>query len=471
MDIVVIGGGITGLAAAYALRRRAADAPPAVTLVEAAPRWGGKIHTLHTEGFVIEAGPDAFLVQKPWALALCRELGLESRLIGVRPEHRRFYLVRNGRLVPVPEGLFLVVPTRLRPLVTSPLFSWKGKVRMGLEVFVPPRRQVDDESVGQFVRRRLGSEALERLAGPLLGGIHAADPDRLSLLATFPRLAELERCHGSLIRGVLARRRTASSGRGQGGGSPFMTLKGGLGELVEALVGVLRKQGCALLPGCRVRAVRREAGRYAVVLEDGRLLMADAVIATTPPRATAELVAGLAPDLAALLQRFEATSSAVISLAFREDELPDLPAGSGFLVPRGEGLSLTGCTWSSNKFEGRAPPGHVLWRAFVGGEGREADAHRPDEHLVEAVCRELAALLGVRAEPRLALVHRWLDARPLYHVGHLERVARVEAACPPGFFVAGSAYRGAGLPDCIRSGFDAAERALALQVQPSQEVA
>lgn len=470
MNVVIVGGGITGLAAAHALVARAGDRPAQVTLVEAAPRWGGTVHTLRVDGFLVEAGPDAFLVHRPEALALCRDLGLGDRVVGVRPEHRRAYLVRRGRLVPLPEGLALAVPTRLWPLVTTPLLSWRGKARVALDLLIPPRRANGDESVAHFVRRRLGDEALRWLAGPLMAGIHAADPERLSLLATFPHLAELERRHGSLIRGALASRRPAGARRRGPERSPFATLLGGLGELIDALVARLEAApACRLLLGRPAQAILREPAGYRVVLDGGESLPADAVIAATPAHVTARLVADMAPELARALEHIRYTSSAVVSLAFRRDELPPLPAGSGFLVPRDEGLTLTGCTWSSNKFPGRAPEGFVLWRAFAGGDGRPP-LPGDDGRLVELLVAELGALLGLRATPHLALVHRWSRARPLYDVGHLDLVARIEALCPPGLLVAGSAYRGGGLPACIRAGTEAAGRALA-SARRSQEVA
>ncbi|MDQ7029778.1 MAG: protoporphyrinogen oxidase [Ardenticatenia bacterium] len=472
MNVVILGGGITGLAAAHALiaEHTTGDAPPTqVTLVEATSRWGGTVHTLRVDGFLVEAGPDAFLLHRPEALALCREVGLGDRVVGVPPQHRRAYVVRRGHLMPLPEGLFLAVPTRLRPLMATPLLSWRGKVRMALDVLIPPRRANGDESVAHFVRRRLGEEALRWLAGPLMAGIHAADPEHLSLLATFPQLADLERRHGSLIRGALASRRQAGARRRGPGSSPFATLAGGLGELIGALVARLEAAPtCRLLLGRPAQAVLRADSGYRVVLANGEILSADAVIAATPAHVTARLVADMAPELACALERIRYTSSAVISLAFRQEELPPLPAGSGFLVPREEGLTMTGCTWSSNKFPGRAPEGFVLWRAFAGGDGRPALPE--DDHLVAQVVNELRALLGPLPRPHLALVHRWTRARPLYDVGHLDLVARIEALCPPRFLVAGSAYRGGGLPACIRAGTHAAERALAGRAHPQEEI-
>ncbi|KPL89786.1 hypothetical protein SE16_02820 [Ardenticatena maritima] len=460
-DVVIIGGGMTGLAAAWRLEQaRRAGLPVRYLLVEAAPRLGGKITTRTQDGFLIEHGPDSFLTTKPHLLTLVRALGLEDELIA--PRTTRYYLVRHGRLVPAPEGIFLGVPTRFMPFLRSPVLSWPGKMRMGLDLFIPPRRDEADESVGDFVRRRLGREALERLAGPLMAGIHSADPDRLSLEATFPQLRAMERTHGSLIRAMWRARRQRGSGRSAGRGhrSPFLTLRSGLGRLVDALQDVLDPQ--ALNIGVAVSAVASHQAGYTLALSTGATITAKQVLFTTPPPATARLLQSIAPDASQHLHRIRMASSASVVLGFRREDVPHtLLDASGALVPRIEQQTVTGYTFASSKFEGRAPDGYVLLRAFVGGDGREAALSLDDTALVQQVLDDTRRLLGIQAQPVLTDVQRWEKARPQYDVGHLDRVATIERTLPAGIAVVGSGMRGAGLPDCTRQGIEAAEKALA----------
>lgn len=483
MHVIIIGGGITGLATAYYLQQQAAAGVPLrYTLIESAPRLGGKIVTHRRDGFVIEGGPDSFVTQKPWALELCRELGLEDRLIGTNPVPRPVYVLQRGRLVPLPEGVMLVVPTKIRPFLTSPLLSWPGKLRMGLDLFIPPRREDGDESLASFIRRRLGQEALDKIAEPLMAGIHVADAERLSLLATFPRFAELERRHGSLIRGVLATRKAAAANRrlsaltrpwgktaaddqrqaaerpSGSNGSVFVTLQDGVDELVEALV--RRLDRASLLTGCRVIGVRPQAeeARWAVHLGDGTTLTADAVVLAVPAYVAADLIESFNPTLATGLRKIRYVSTATVSLGYRRADVPHPLDSAGFLIPRSEGRRITACTWSSIKFAHRAPADHVLLRAFVGGARDEHLADLDDAAMLAMVRSELRDILGITAVPVLSEIFRWPKGNPQYDVGHLERVARLEALCNPGLFLAGSAYHGVGLPDCVRSGRRVAKR-------------
>jgi protoporphyrinogen/coproporphyrinogen III oxidase len=469
--VVIIGGGIAGLATAYALQERAhlSGVALACTLVEARPRLGGVILTEHVDGFVLEAGPDSLLTQKPWGLDLCRALGLGDRLVGTNARQRTVYILWDGRLQPLPAGLMLIVPTRLGPLLRSPLLSWPGKIRMGLEYWLPARPSNGDESLGAFVRRRLGAEALDKIAEPLLAGIYAGSAQDMSLLATFPRLRELEISHGGLIRGMLAQRRALQRASSSGSRSPtalFMAPRGGMAEIVETLVS--RLDQIVLRPGESVQRVMphghdgAEAPGYTVYLDSATPLQAEAVVFATPAHLTARLVEGFYPRLAEALDAIPYASSATVSLAFRRRDVRHPLDGFGFLVGKREGRQITAASWTSSKFPHRAPADHVLIRSFLGGVGREEVVWREDAALIQLVREELGTILGISAAPVLARAYRWERANPQYLVGHLERVDAMEQLLTsyPGLFLAGSAYRGVGVPDCIHQGLQTAERLL-----------
>jgi len=452
---VVIGGGVAGLAAAHRLVEHArASAPLDVILLERSERLGGSISTEHSGGFTIERGADAFLTEKPWALALCERLGIGERLIGTRAGDRRTYVVHQRRLVPLPDGFVLLAPTDVGALVRSPLFSWRGKLRMALDL-VLPRRPDDatDETLAAFVRRRLGREALERAADPLVGGIYTADPERLSLAATMPRFLELERRYRSLIRALHAEvgaRATAGARYGL-----FASHAEGMGALVAAVASRL-PEGVVRLR-TPVESLARDAQTWRVC-SAGHSFAADAVVLATPGFVAAELLAPLDPPLASDLAAIEYASSATITLGFRSADVPAL-RGFGFVVPAIERRPLLACTFSSRKWANRAPEGHELLRAFVGGARRPEVAELPDDVLTATVRHELEDLLGVTAAPVLTRIHRHPRAMPQYAVGHLDRLARIDArlAGLPGLALAGGAYRGLGIPDCVRSGEAAAD--------------
>ena len=460
--IVVVGGGITGMSAAYALQQHDVR----VTLIERSARLGGKIQTdIVDDGgtFVVEGGPDSFVAQKPWAVELARKLGIAEQLQGSEPMRPSTMVLRKGRLHALPEGVMLVVPTRVGPFVRSGLISPLGKLRMALDAMIPARPGNDDESLANFVRRRLGQEALDTLAEPLMAGIHSADAEHQSLLATFPRFREVERAHGSLIRGMRAARRNAAplaSNRPAWATSPFVTLQGGVGTLAAALGAALT---CELRLNSSVRALRKNRldHTYTLQLDDGSQLLADAVVMTTPAYAAAELLAEAAPTLAAALQRIPYVSTATVNLAFDARDLTRPLPGYGVIIPHSEGRRINACTISSRKFAGRAPGGTVLVRAFVGGARTPAALALDDGALEALVRQELRAILGIDAAPRWCRIYRWERSNPQYQVGHLDLVAALMAACPPGLLLAGAAYRGVGIPDCIKQGSDAAEAALA----------
>ncbi len=468
--VVIIGGGITGLAAAYALQElvRKNQSPVSFTLIESQLRLGGKILTDTDHGFVIEGGPDSFISQKPWALELCLQLGLKDRLTGTNREQTATYILHNGRLVNLPEGLMLLVPTRIGPLLATPLFSPLGKLRMGMDWIIPRKQTPEDESLAGFVRRRLGQEAVERLAEPLLAGIYAGDAEQMSLAATFPQFMELEQRYGSLIRGMLARRRemlnrTASGKEPTPGTIPttmFMTLKGGLSELVTALVSKLDQN--ALIVGTEVERIHWKSGlsTYHVRLKDGTTITADAVIAASPAYVAADLLAETDATLVRTLREIPYVSTATVSLAYRKNQFRHPLNGFGFVVPRREGRNIMACTWTSTKFPHRAPEDRVLLRCFVGGAGREDLVGLPEKDLVNTVRDDLRAIMKITEEPVFSRVYRWEKANPQYPVGHLDRLADMDDRLTrlPGLFLAGAAYRGVGVPDCIRQGNEAAER-------------
>jgi oxygen-dependent protoporphyrinogen oxidase len=452
MSVLIVGGGIAGLAAAYRLRQ--ADPALPITLVERESRLGGKIVTAEQDGFLVEGGPDSFLAQqKPWGLELARELGLSERLLGTNDARRAVYLLRRGRLRRMPDGLMLIVPTRFLPFALTPLISPLGKLRMGLDLFIPPRRDDADESLGDFIRRRLGREALDVLAEPMMAGIHVAEAERLSLQATFPRYIDIERKYGSLIRGMLAARK-ARAKTPPTEYSMFVSMRGGLRELVAALEGALA--GVEILVGRAVTSLGQVDGGYTLRLDDGERRQADAVVLAVPAYAAAELLAPLNPALADGLRVIRYVSTATVSLGFRREDVPHPLDGFGFVVPASEPCDLLACTWTSTKFDHRAPDDAVLLRAFVGGPGREDVIEQDDAALIDMVRAELRRIMGIEAPPVVARTFRWRKANPQYDVGHLERVSALEALCPPGLFLTGSAYRGVGIPDCARQGAETA---------------
>ncbi|MCL4562769.1 MAG: protoporphyrinogen oxidase [Chloroflexi bacterium] len=468
--VVIVGGGITGLAAAYALQEqsRKANIPTRFTLLESSDRFGGKILTEHVGGFTIEGGPDCYIRQKPWATELCQSLGLGGELIGTNDERRKTFVVQKQRLTPLPDGVMLIVPTRITPFITSSLISWPGKLRMGLDFFIPRREEKDDESVGAFVRRRLGGEALDKIAEPLLSGIHVSDPESQSLLATFPRFRALEEQHGSLIRGMLAQKRsnhnhsgnTAPSSSNGTPASMFISLRSGLGELVAVLQEALTEGD--LYTGVKVSSLERTQNGFRVGSTTGETWEADAVILAVPAYISADLVSHLDAELSSMLSAIRYVSTATISLAYTRNSVKHPLNGFGYVTPRSEQRQVSACTWSSIKFDSRAPQDGLLLRCFVGGPGREELVSLENPELVNVARRELAEMMGINAQPLFARVYRWNKANPLYDVGHLERVEQIRnrVANHPGVFLCGSAYDGVGIPDCIHQGQQAAEQAL-----------
>jgi protoporphyrinogen/coproporphyrinogen III oxidase len=539
--IVIVGGGISGLAAAHRVfELQSQDSPeearPELLLLEASPRLGGTVRTYRREGFLLEAGPDSFISEKPAALELARRLGLEERLIGTNEQNRRSFVVRAGRLRPTPEGFQLLAPSRFLPFLATDIFTWRGKARMALDLLLPRRKDLNgqsDESLAAFVRRRFGQEALERMAQPMVGGIYTADPEHLSLRATMPRFLEMERRHRSLILAMWknARRTEADARhtlRASGARySLFLSFDEGTQVLTDALAASL-PQGTARL-NTKVLSLRLnplslehrpqtedgpratpenlsssstrlkdeprpkdeqlstslshnsqtrklennsqsfESDSQSRVLDDGprRWLLqtdtgetigADAVCLALPAYAAARLLRDFDDALAEELDAIPYASTATVNLAYRRADIPHPLDGFGFVVPFIERRATLACTFSSVKFPSRAPRGHALLRAFVGGALQPEMFDLDEADMAEAVRRDLRDLLGVNAPPLFAHVEKWPRSMAQYHLGHLERLARINARLQnlPALALCGNAYTGAGLPDCIRSGESAA---------------
>jgi oxygen-dependent protoporphyrinogen oxidase len=426
-------------------------------LIEASTRLGGTLLTDQRDGFLLERGPDSFITEKPEAVALAKRLGIESRLIETNTNHRRSFIVRNGRLRPVPEGFQLLAPSRIWPFITSDIFSLAGKARMAADLFLPRKNRngVADESLATFVRRRLGHEALERMAQPMVGGIYTADPETLSLRATLPRFLDFERDHRSLILAMMRKARAQSGTSGARYGL-FLSFDEGMGVLVQALKQKLGK--CEIKLNTRVIAIEREQGWKLRTDKEGPI-NADAICLAVPAYVAAQLLTSLDQTLAAQLNAIKYASTATINFAFPRSAIQHPLDGFGFVVPFVEKRSLIACTFSSVKFPGRAPKDHVLLRAFVGGALQPEMFALEESEMLARVESDLRELLGNTAKPLFAEVSKWKSSMPQYEVGHLDRVAAIENSVRelPGLTLAGNAYRGAGIPDCIRSGETAAE--------------
>jgi oxygen-dependent protoporphyrinogen oxidase len=452
--VLIVGGGISGLSAAWYLQQQARQHAMNIqyTLLEASDRWGGKILTEQVESdsdvpFVVEAGPDSFLTQKPWALQLARELGLAERFLGTNDQMRTVYVLHQGKPVALPEGVLLIVPTQFLPIALSPLISPLGKLRMGLDFLIPAKRDDADETLAEFVRRRLGNEALDKIAEPLMSGIYNAEAEKQSIMATFPRFRQLEREHGSLIRGMLASRRQRAVSASDTKTSMFMSLQGGTQELVEALVQQLKGN---LRLNTSVSGIEYlTESRYRVTIGSGDTLHADAVLLTIPAYTTAHLLRSLAPDAADKLDTIRYVSTGTISLAFRAADIKRRLQGFGLVIPKGEQRPINAITISSTKFDHRAPKGWVLLRVFFGGSRSPETMTYNDSRLLDVVRRELQDILGIEAAPLFQRIYRWHRANPQYDLNHLEHIAAIEAVLPVGIYATGSAFRGVGMPDCV----------------------
>ena len=507
--VAVVGGGMAGLGAARVLETaRAQDPSVDWQLYEQDPRFGGKVHTVRRDGFVVEGGPDSAIIEKPWPITTAREVGIGDRFLDCNEDIRKSFVFTRGRLHELPEGIILMVPTRMVPFALSGLISWPGKVRMGMDLLLPRGGAASpgpagaagsalDESLGDFVRRRLGKEALARIAEPIVAGIHAGDPESMSVRATFPMFLDMELEYRSLIVAMLKRRKArqkaaaarggagapgsgasssgAAGASGQGGSRPsgpksyFYSFLTGLQDLSDAVVASLPADRLHAGTGVKAMteagpgaAARAGSAAYTLELSDGTRVVADAVVLATPAWASGDLLRPVAPLAANDLSSIEYVSTATASVAFRRDQVRHDLKGFGFVVPRAEDRPVMATTWSSSKFDGRSPDGHVLLRSFLGRAGREAAAQLDDDEMGKVVRAELREIMGISAEPEFIEIFRWPRGMPHYRVRHVDLVAHIEAAVArvPGIELAGGAYHGIGIGDCLREGAAAAERAL-----------
>lgn len=440
--VIIVGGGIAGLATAYELHRQQVP----FVLLEAGARVGGVVFSERVDDFVVDGGPDSLLIQKPEGIALCRELGLGDRLVPTLPP-RLAYIQRDGRLHALPEGSVLGVPTKWGPFVRSQLFSWSGKLRMGAELFVPPRHDAGDESIGAFMTRRFGREATEYIAEPLLAGIHAGDVHRLSIRALFPRFTDAEARYGSLLKAFRAQPRPAAASDGV-----FRSLPGGLSEMIEAVVATLPPEALRL----RTAATRidRDGLHYRVDTSSGDRFSAPALVLAAPAFAAAPLLSALSPDLSRLCGEIRYASAVTVALAFAREAVGDPLLGSGFVVPKAERSGITAGAWLSSKWPHRAPAGRVLMRAFVTDTRDPRALEYSDAELVKIGLDAFTPLLKISGAPLFTRIYRWPRANAQHEVGHLEHMAAIEQALTthPGLYLTGSAYRGAGIPDCVSDG-------------------
>ena len=455
--ITIIGGGITGLSAAYALQQEVEKQGVDIsyTLLEKSGRWGGKIKTDRVEGFgntpfVVEGGPDSYLTQKPWAAQLAREIGLDDQFLPTNDDRRQTFVLNKGKPAKLPDGLMLIVPTKIRPFALSRLISPLGKLRMGLDWFIKPKMDDEDETLAQFIKRRLGNEALDKIAEPLLSGIYNADAEMQSMMATFPRFRQIEQKHGSLTKGMLAAQKARQQAPPNPNGKPsmFTSFKPGMEELVLAI----REQ---LTGDCRLgvgveKLEGLEIGDWRLDLSDGTVLETNAVILATPAFAAADLLAEVAPEASETLRQIRYVSTGTISLAYKRNEIEHPLNGFGIVIPKSEKRRINAITWSSTKFDQRAPEGHVLLRVFFGGSRTPEMMGVADDELLTIVNSELADIMGVQANPLFHRIYRWDRSNPQYDVGHLDRVAAVRERLPDGLAVTGSPYGGVGVPDCVR---------------------
>jgi oxygen-dependent protoporphyrinogen oxidase len=456
--IAIIGGGISGLSAAFAFEKQRERAAGLEYIVfESSPRFGGVIQTERVDNCVVEAGPDSFLTEKPWAADLCGELGLSDQLIGSNDAQRKTYILVKGRLVTLPDGLMFMIPTRMAPAFFSPLFSWPTKLRMIREWFYRPVRAGDDRTVAEFVERHYGREMVERLADPLLAGVYGGGADELSVRSVLPRFAEIEATQGSLGRGMIAARKKQASGSAQ---PLFTSLKDGMQQMVDAVLA--RIPASVRRPNTAVDTVKPESGKWLVV-SSGRTEEFDAVIIATPAYVAAEMLGRADAELAAELSGIGYSSSVTVILGFDENIRAMLPAGFGFLVPRTEGRRMLAATFVHNKFRDRAPQNRALIRCFLGGTRDDDILQCSEDEILRIVQRELREILGITTEPLFSRIYKWKRAMAQYGLGHGQRVERIKklVSQKPGLTLAGNGYSGIGVPDCVRSGSEAAAEILA----------
>jgi oxygen-dependent protoporphyrinogen oxidase len=451
--VAIIGSGVSALACGAVLKEKNIN----FTIFEKEPQPGGKILTEKINGFTVEGGPDSYLPEKFWSVQLIKKVGLEKEMLCTNDEFKGTFLYSGGKLHPLPEGVMLMVPTMIMPLVKASLISWPGKIRMGMELFVPPKKDNKDESLAEFVTRRLGRECLEKIAEPLVAGIHTSNPDNMSVLATFPRFVEMERKSGSLIRGMItAMKKMPPKNPSAPRTTFFMSLNGGMQELVEGCIRFIGEEN--IKTGKEVSSVNKTSSGYAVSFKDGISEDFDAVVFSTPSYATKDLVKTFDKELCDLLSAIEWSSSATINIAYKKEDIKKKLPGFGFIVPKVENRRINACTWSSVKWSYRAPEKNILIRSFLGGGHHEELVFLKDDEIERIALEELRDIAGIDAKPVFTKIYRWVNGMPKYTVGHLDRVANIFAAAKkhPGLYLIGCSYRGIGIGDCVNGGFNAA---------------
>jgi oxygen-dependent protoporphyrinogen oxidase len=467
--IAIIGGGISGLSAAFALEeKRQAGASVEYVLFESSPRLGGVLVTDRVDGCLVEAGPDSFITEKPWAADLCRKIGLSDQLIGSNDSERKTYILTKGKLVVMPDGLMFMVPTKILPTVFSPLFSLRTKMRMAAEWFHPPHKASADETVAEMVERHYGAEMVDRLADPLLSGVYGGEASQLSVRAVLPRFAEMEAKHGSLGRAMLAARKKMAGATKRPAPPLFTSLKEGMQQMVDALVS--RLDAGDLRTSSPVQS--------AIPQDNGWTVSAgyqsdhfDALIIATPAQAASTLLQLADENLARELGEIRYSSSVTVTLGYDEAVRRSLPPGFGFLVPRSEGRRMLAATFVHNKFPHRAPENRAIVRCFLGGARDEEILDRTEDQILQIVRGELQQIIGLTSEPLFTRVYKWKAAMAQYSVGHLERLRRIEVLRQklPGLALAGNGFHGIGVPDCVLSGTEAAAKVLAaLDLAPAE---
>ncbi len=468
--IAILGGGLTGLAAAHRLIELRGDRPLEIHLFEAGSRWGGLVGTIERDGYLIDTGGDSFITNKPGALQLCQRLGLSDSLQATDTKHRGALVLYDGRPYPVPEGFQLLSPTAMGPILKSPILSPWGKLRMGWEYFIPPRKDQGDETLASFVRRRFGSEALDRLVQPLVGGIYTSDPEKLSLQATMPRFLAMEQKYGSLLRAMRNGKAEDSTSSGARYGL-FAGLRGGMQQLVDTLVAKIAPHATMHL-NTPIDSVDRTDNGHQHRLRFRAPPPSlpsdfDSVIVTLSAPRSATVIGNLDPQLASALSAIEYASSTIVVTGHRLADIADPLNAFGLVIPHRERRRILAVSFNTRKFPNRAPEGKMLLRTFVGGAMQPEFAHLDDAATLQLVREELAATLGVRGEPDFAMVVRYPNAMPQFHLGHLDRVATIErlTATHPGLAIAGNAYHGVGIPDAIHSGEQAAERLINIDTE------
>ena len=449
-DALIIGGGITGLSAAHYLKKSGTNN---FLLLEEDPHTGGKVSTIRENNFIIDEGPDSLISTKPSAYELIKELGLEDEII--YPASKGFYIYHNKNLIKTPDGLAGFVPSQLGPFFKTPLFSFSGKLRILSEFFIPSRNQGDTETLAEFIRRRFGNEMLERYAGPLLSGIYASAPEKLSLKSTFPQFKAMEDKYGSITRAMLINRRNASPGQDK---PMFYSLKSGMGILPETLAGTLKEH---IKTSTRITAIEETSdGKYRVFSEKGETIETKKLIVTAPAHNVFKLFSDQDSEICETLKRIPYVSTAVMSMAFKKSDVKNLLEGTGFLIPRTENTYISSCTWTSSKWAGRCPDDHVLIRVFFGRLGSEEILECNDKKLYDLARTDMEGILGIKNHAQQYWIHRWHKAMPQYFPDHPEKLRKIDRFMQekPGLYLTGAAYRGLGIPDCIRQGKETAEK-------------